>query len=301
MKHFKEEIIRAKSEAKKQKEIIIIEQKKALEELRKAREEQHKELAKVREEQQKIMEERHKELEENGAIVRAHLKNKNVLFLKNNGKNNIHFISKDGKEEEVEVKKVIRIKMPKGTKLKLNVRHGEVKIAQNVNNLKATLSHSRLLAQKIDGAQTNIEASYAYVNVKHWNQGQLKVNFIKDVTLGEVEDLSLSAASSNVTINHLKQNALINGSFGKLEIIKVSPKFSNLDIFLENTDALLSLPKTAYDLTFNGMSSKLDYPQKLTVKSSSNFNNTLIKGYHLHKNSDKSVNITAKYSNVQVK
>jgi len=53
------------------------------------------------------------------------------------------------------IKKTIKIKMPKGAKLKVNVRHGELKFA-NVSNLKADLSHSKLVANSIGGSSTSV-------------------------------------------------------------------------------------------------------------------------------------------------
>ena len=68
----------------------------------------------------------------------------------------------------------------------MNVRHGEVKLAENTKNLNATLSHSSLWATTIDGDETNILASYSPVEVKNWNYGQLETKYSKDINLAEV-------------------------------------------------------------------------------------------------------------------
>ena len=50
--------------------------------------------------------------------------------------------------------------MPKNTKTDINVRYGEIKMA-DAFNVKATLNHTPFTADRIDGVQTLINASYA--------------------------------------------------------------------------------------------------------------------------------------------
>ena len=68
------------------------------------------------------------------------------------------------------VNKTIIIKMPKNTKTDVNVRHGELKMA-DAYNVKATLNYSPFTANSIDGGQTLINAAYAPVSVNNWVQG----------------------------------------------------------------------------------------------------------------------------------
>jgi len=75
--------------------------------------------------------------------------------------------------------KVIKVKMPKNAKLKLNIRHGAVQLAEKSYNVKASLSHTRLSANVIDGDKTFIKASYSPVFVRQWNDGRLESEFTK--------------------------------------------------------------------------------------------------------------------------
>ena len=104
--------------------------------------------------------------------------------------------------------------MPKSTKLKMNVRHGEVKLAENTTNLKATLSYARLQATNIDGERTNIVASYSPVSVQTWGNGSLNTNYSDKIALKEVKFLNLSANSSDVTIERLINTASIKNNLG---------------------------------------------------------------------------------------
>ena len=67
--------------------------------------------------------------------------------------NNFYF-SSDGEQKKYKIKKTINIKLPKSTRIKMNVRHGEVKLAANTKNLNANLSHSSLWASTIEGLDT---------------------------------------------------------------------------------------------------------------------------------------------------
>ncbi|MDO1501109.1 hypothetical protein Q2T40_13295 [Winogradskyella maritima] len=185
-----------------------------------------------------------------------------------------------------DVKKVIKIKMPKKAKLKLNVRHGELKMSSVIYNAKGDISHSKVLAQHIDGSSTSINASYSQVLIDEWNKGSLNLKYVDDAVLNKVSGLSLTSKSSNINIDYLSGNNMINGSFGELAIHNIMDDFNNLNVVLENSDAWLKLPKTDYSLMYSGERSKLN--DKLMTKKVVN------------SDSGKSIIINAKFSNVTI-
>jgi hypothetical protein len=189
------------------------------------------------------------------------------------------------------VKKTIRIKMPKGAKLKVNVRHGELKFASNISNLEADLSHSKFVANGIDGSSTSINASYTHVKVKDWLNGDLKLNYVENADLENVERLVLTSNSSNININSLSNNALIDGSFGELSINSIDDAFKSLNIILENSEATIALPKTDFELLFKGNRSKFN--NESTSKK-------VIKNYPEGGSSDKLIVVNAKFSEVNM-
>lgn len=211
---------------------------------------------------------------------------------------NIFYFSSDGENKNYKIKKTIKIKLPKSTRIKMNVRHGEVKLAENTKNLNATLSHSSLWAATISGDQTNIEASYSPVEVKNWNYGQLQTKYSKDVNLAEVLHLQLSATSSEVTIDKLLNTAYIKNDFGPLHIIAFSDDFKELDVSLKNAEMDLGLPKTATTIYVKGNSSKLKTPASMRLNRTVNGSTVVNKGFHLKQNSGKSIIINSDYSDV---
>lgn len=190
------------------------------------------------------------------------------------------------------VKKVIKIKMPKKAKLKMNVRHGELKMSSVINNLKADISHGVFVANHIDGSETSINVSYSPIDVTTWSLGELNLKYVEDAHIQTVGSMMLNSISSDIVLSNLLTNAIIDGSFGDLTIGNISDSFSNLNIILENSDALITLPKTDYSVYFKGNRSKLN--NVMTSQKT-------IENYPSGKTMVKSIVLNAKYSDVVLK
>ena len=126
--------------------------------------------------------------------------------------------------------------MPKKAKLKVDVRHGEIEFAANVENLEANLAYTKFKAQRIDGSLTSINASYSPVHVVDWNLGELNLNYVKNAELNNVKHLVLNAISSNVDVNKLSGSAVIDGNIGNLTIAAIDGSFTNLNVLLQYYD-----------------------------------------------------------------
>jgi len=193
----------------------------------------------------------------------------------------------NSKKSNLKVKKTIKIKMPKKAKLKMNVRHGELILASVMHNVKADISHSNLTANTIDGSQTSINVSYSPVQITNWNAGELKLNYVDQARVTSATSLVLSANSSNVTIKNIVSNAVIDGSFGDLIIGNISNDFKNINLVLENSEANVKLPQGDYNLFYKGTKSL--------------YNNESASSKTINSDSNKTIVINAKYSNVVVK
>ena len=196
-------------------------------------------------------------------------------------------------------KKTIIIRMPKDTKTDINVRHGEIKMA-DVTNVRATLNYAALTANSIDGGKTLINAAYAPVRVNYWGNGVLAVQYVEDCKLNEVDRINLKANSSNVNINEIKTDAYIKGSIGNLFINKIAPNFASIDIVLEDTDAKIELPSASFNLFFSGKKSTLQYPKSLQVTQSKEYGQVLVKGFNKSNNPNRKLTINANFSNVRL-
>jgi hypothetical protein len=210
---------------------------------------------------------------------------------------NVFYLSstQKGSNNKIKVKKSIIIKMPKSASIQMNVRHGEVKLAENTKNIKAILSYSNLLANTIEGTQTRIEASYSPVNVQNWNFGKLKLDYADDVVLNKVKDIIMFANSSEIRIGQLLNSANLENSFGSLTINMIDPNFSSLELDLKNADLRCKIPKTSFTIQVNEVESELIKPDYLVLKKNKNKDYL---GYNISNDSGKTINITSNYSNV---
>ncbi len=195
------------------------------------------------------------------------------------------------------VKRTIIIRMPKNTKTEIDVRHGEIKMA-DAFNVKATLNHTPFTAERIDGGKTLINAAYAPVIVKDWKFGTLYVKFVDKCEIGNVESIQLNANSSDIKISSINKEAFLTGSFGALVIGNISNDFNTLEIVLRNTDAAVSLPNTSFSFLFNGKRSTLKYPKSLQLTSEKQQDRVLVKGFNRVADKNRNFRINAEYSNL---
>ena len=274
-------------------------------------EEMERRMEKQNEKRIKHMEERAKEMEqrlEEREKDREHRLSerdsiRNYAFLRRDSLNNapnIFYFNTDEGQKNYKIKKVIKIKLPKSTRIKMDVRHGEVKLAANTKNLNAKLSHSSLWAATIEGQETNVSASYTPVSVEKWSYGQLNTAYSEEITLSEVEQLQLQATSSGVTINKLIKNAFIKNNFGAVDILEIGLDFKELDVSVRNGELNISLPKVATDVYVKGNSSILKVPATLKLEQIKNGTSIINKGSYLKENSNRSVMITSDYSEVVI-
>jgi len=191
---------------------------------------------------------------------------------------------------ESKVRKVIKIKIPKGAKLKVNVRHGELTFASVIHNLNAEVAYAPFKAIEVDGGSTSINVSYAPVTIDHWKLGELHLNYVDKALLDTAEQLILSANSSNIELGKLSGNAVIDGSFGDLEILNIGEGFGNLNIIVENSNATIALPTVEHSLQFKGDRSRFLHPEQTGTSSTSFSSGSLASG--------KTIVINAKYSTV---
>lgn len=267
----------SKQEAIEQREKAIKERSKALQEREKAR--QEREISR---------QEREKERQERAMVI---AKGNNKKYEANSIQKTNDVIFLKGYTND-KIKKTIKIKIPKKAKLKINARHGELNLGSLIENLKADLEHTSLVASHIDGSSTSINVSYSPIQVDLWSQGELNLNYVKEAHILNINQLMLNSNSSNIVLDKLLDNAIIDGSFGDLVISEISEDFSNLNIVLENSDAIISLPKNDFKVFFKGIRSKLnnEVTSQKTIASS-----------NLTSRVNRSIVLNAKYSDVILK
>ncbi|WP_459211685.1 hypothetical protein [Aquimarina rhabdastrellae] len=196
--------------------------------------------------------------------------------------------------------RIIKVKMPKDALMRLNVRHGKVALPEYANNVKASLSHTQLSANVVDGAQTDIRVSYSPIVIQEWKQGRLVANYVKNCRIGNANTIQVNADSSNIYIEELNEKGAIAGSFGNIIIANMSKSFTALDVILENSDIKIAAPKTAFNFTYSGGMSRVKLPSSLEVKARKSFGGEVISGFQTSRNTEKAIIINAKYSDIEL-
>lgn len=177
------------------------------------------------------------------------------------GEPTVYFFTQDGEKREYKVKTSIRIKMPKSVALEMNVRYGEVKLAQVMKNIKAQLSYASLAGDAIEGEDTQVRVSYSPVHIKNWQQGTLQTDFSGEVVLNRVGIMDLQANSSEVVIERLIDSGKIIGNLGSIHIKEIAPGFSKILAEIKNGELILSLPGNVKAYQLNGTSSTFSLPK----------------------------------------
>ncbi len=283
----------------------------AMEKRQKLREEQREERLKKLEKRRAEQNERRLEAREKMAEAReraqdqrreAHARNNSRSFWISNGDHdneaNIFYFRNGETHKNYKVKKTLKVKMPKGLKIDMDVRHGEVTLAENTKNINANLSYSNLRAYTIDGKETTIVASYSPVAVQKWNYGQLQADYSDQVDLEVVKNLRLIATSSDVTIDRMEDKLYVKSKYGPLKINSIGKNFSEVDVSLQNSELACKTPNTPFAIYVNTTASKFACPAELHLVRTKNHNTIVQKGYHIAKNKGGSIVINSKYSDV---
>ena len=256
-------------------------------------EERREEMEKRREEVEKRREESRARLEEK--VYRKRIERKG-------GAPNIFYYSSDGAKKKYEVKKTIKIKMPKSVKLKMNVRHGEVKLATNAKNINASLRYASLLASSIDGAATKIEAAYSPMVIERWNAGNLSTKYSDKVKLVEVKDIHLNSTSSNIVIGNALNDVYIINNLGQTDINAIGKNFTKVFVSLKNGELNTVLPQQNCKLKIVDKLSEVSYPNTLKVDVDKKGNSFIIQGFSKSKQSNApTFEVNAEYSEVVIK
>jgi hypothetical protein len=273
---------------------------KEMESLMEAREAQREEMREELEKQREELAEQRETMREQALRAREQAREAREQAREQARQSRVFYMRGTKGDRNFSIEKTIRIKMPKGARLKLNVRHGEVKLADNALNTKATLSYARLLATNIDGFATDIEARYTPVIVKYWKDGSLQADYSEEVSLSEVGDLRLRANSSDIRIKRLLKKAEIDNNFGVLRIESVAEDFSDMVISVENGEFSCRLPQSAYQIEVSSDRSTVSYPDFIRWSPDRLESIKTRTGYHQHQDSGRSILINAAFSEVHL-
>ena len=201
--------------------------------------------------------------------------------------------------EDRKVKKKITIKMPKNAKLNLNVKRSQLKIAE-LNNIDANLNYSGLQIDELIGNNCKISAKYSKIDIANAETLDLELKYSKDVNIGNVEELISISKTSNLVIENLGEKAIIEGTFGELDIKNISDDFAFIDINLKNSSATLKIPHDDINFYINSKSSDFSQNTSIDFKMNSVSDAVIFQNSKPVSNRQ-SINIKADFSTLELK
>lgn len=173
------------------------------------------------------------------------------------------------------VKKVIEIKVPESARFEVDLRHSKLD-ADSMKNLSANLRYSEFKLQDLSGKNSEINMNYSSLFIDTAEQLSLNLVYSKTVKLGKVNELNVKSKMSELNIKYLRDQALIEGSYGKLAIEKIDSDFSLIDIHLEKSTARLKLPENIdYRFYAKSSNSKFNLNSDLDLKMSKSFEDVI--------------------------
>ncbi len=187
--------------------------------------------------------------------------------LKNDLKPRIKFLRNHLDLENKKINKKIIIKMPKDAKLNLDVKRSELKIA-DLNQIDANLNYSSLHIDELTGNDCKISANHTRLDIAKAKNLNLDLKYAKDVNIGEVLEFVSISKTSNLVIDNLGQKAIIEGTFGELNIKNIDEKFTLIDINLKNSTAKLNIPHDKINFYINSKSSNFNQNTDVDFKMS---------------------------------
>lgn len=198
-----------------------------------------------------------------------------------------------------QIQKVIEIKVPKSATFEVDLRHSKLN-ADVMKNLSAKLRYSDFQLKDLLGENSEVQMNYSTLLIGSANKLKLNLLYSKKVELVQVNEVNVKSKMSNFKINHLKSQALIDGSYGELVINEIDTDFSLVDIQLEKSRATLILPKTlSYKFYAKSSNSKFNMNSDLDFKMSKSFDDVIYTNSAKTDNS-KTLSLSANYSTVDL-
>lgn len=200
------------------------------------------------------------------------------------------------------IKKTIEIKLPKKMASELITSFGSVTILDTSYNLKAKLKYTDFVAQNIMGKQTNISVSSAPVKINYWQNGTLKLKYVKEAAINVATNIRLFVISSKALFQNIEGSGVFKSTFSHIGINAISDNFKNLSFLNTNSDLVLNLPDQAYNFVYSGEMSGIKIPpNKLTLKSLGDYRKLVLHGYSKTRNTDKEIQMNMVNSQILLK
>ncbi|MEX1382731.1 hypothetical protein [Lutibacter sp.] len=165
--------------------------------------------------------------------------------------------NRDG-NSKVKIKKHLKIKVPKKATFNLNVRHGKVTIPESNKKISANMSYGNFVGGIINGDKNQLTFANSPVTISSLISSNITLKNVPNSTFGTFENVNLFSNSSDVVINKIGVNVILNQKFGNLIVNDIDSDFKNLDLNFEYAKATIPLEKLEANYTLDTSKSKLN-------------------------------------------
>lgn len=130
--------------------------------------------------------------------------------------------TKNGKKWRREVRVNYVIYMPASNPLTLSQQYGNIEMGSFSGSVNAKVQYGNFNAERLNSSNNNLNVQYGKMTVQDLNKANLKQQYGGGITLGTARDITVSAQYSNVTIDRLIGDAVLNVQYNKLRIGQVA-------------------------------------------------------------------------------
>jgi hypothetical protein len=148
-----------------------------------------------------------------------------------------------GKKWRREVKVNYVVYVPATNALALSQQYGNVDVPAFAGPVVAKVQYGNFKALKLNNSNNTINVQYGDMNIQELNNGTLKQQYGKGITLGSANNIKVNAQYSNVSIERLTGDANMSVQYNKVHIgevtegakvVNISAQYAGVDLGFSN-------------------------------------------------------------------
>ena len=138
--------------------------------------------------------------------------------------------TRNGRKWRREVKVHYVLYMPAANALNVSQQYGNVVMPAFTGTVNAKVQYGNFSAERLSNSSNNINVQYGKMNIQDLNNGNLKQQYGGGITLGTARNINVNAQYSNVTIDKVLGEAVLNVQYNKVRIAQVAESSKVLNI-----------------------------------------------------------------------
>jgi len=220
---------------------------------------------------------------------------------------NVYFNYSTNKNSKVKIKKYLKIKVPKKATFDLNVRHGKVNIPESNKKMSANMSYGNFVGGVITGTKNELMFANSPVEIETINSSNITLKNVPNATFGTFENSNLFSNSSEVAIDQVGTDVILNQKFGNIVVKKIIPLFKNLNLNFDYTKATIPLEKIDANYSLNTNKSRFniakensDFLKKSFMKVLKKYDSSIQGNFSSSIKTENNINIKSNFSTINI-